>query len=346
MRPLEKTYQALKSRLTSGELPTGTRLPSLLEMAVAYGVSRSTLWKVISRLQAENLVHTRPRGVITAGPPTSEAPPFLPGGSTWERLKAQMGREILGKAFPSSVLPAVSKLALHYGVAVNTLKKVLVALAREGLLRREGRRFIITQGHGAGGATSMVLVFRTDKKESSASIADPRTEQLVLAFERECRHSDIVSLCEGFEPDRANGLLDITVVIRRMNNVSGFIVPLWNPGNAAQWQRWIDLLTFLTDRLVPVVVIDLDGNLSFPVELVRKKKFRVLQIAGKRAGEMVAETLLRSGHHRLAFITPSGDSSWARRRYEGVVAYCRQYGADTTAEIGRASCRERVLSCV
>ena len=51
MRPLEKTYQALKNRLTSGELPTGTRLPSLLEMAVAYGVSRSTLWKVISRLQ-------------------------------------------------------------------------------------------------------------------------------------------------------------------------------------------------------------------------------------------------------------------------------------------------------
>jgi DNA-binding LacI/PurR family transcriptional regulator/DNA-binding transcriptional regulator YhcF (GntR family) len=333
MDPIETIYTSLKENLSSGVIPSGGRLPSLRQLSDQYGVSRSTAWKAIRQLQADKLIHTKPRGAITAGQPTAEPALFLPGGFAWERLKAQIGRDIHTHVFSDNDLPKVNKLALQYGAAVNTLKKALASLVQEGLLVREGLKYRISHTHFAGRGSTMVFISFAEKEASSVSIGDPRTEQLVLAFERECQHFGYSARCEGFDPSRASGFLGFSTTIRSISNVAGFIVPMWNPGTREYWKRWHDLLRFLAGRAVPVVVIDLEGDLDFPQDILGLKNIRILRLAGIRAGEMVAEMLIRAGHRRVAFIAPSAHTTWAQRRYQGLYNYFNRYGTGTPVEL-------------
>jgi GntR family transcriptional repressor for pyruvate dehydrogenase complex len=57
---LQKGYEVLSSlleeRIRSGELATGARLPSVVELAQAYGVGRSTVREALSALKARGLI--------------------------------------------------------------------------------------------------------------------------------------------------------------------------------------------------------------------------------------------------------------------------------------------------
>jgi DNA-binding transcriptional regulator YhcF (GntR family) len=49
-------YTSLRERITGGEFPTGTKLPSHLELASEFGVAPLTLRQVLGRLEEEGLV--------------------------------------------------------------------------------------------------------------------------------------------------------------------------------------------------------------------------------------------------------------------------------------------------
>lgn len=51
-----------RQRIESGELPPGTRLPSVEAMAVHHGVTKVTMYRAISLLQDELYITTRGRG--------------------------------------------------------------------------------------------------------------------------------------------------------------------------------------------------------------------------------------------------------------------------------------------
>ena len=95
MNAIFEAYSIIKKRLASGGWNEGARLPTLGALAELYGVSRTTMWRAIGRLQKENLVHVKQGGGILAGPAgviTPHANTDGRQGALWERLKGALGR--------------------------------------------------------------------------------------------------------------------------------------------------------------------------------------------------------------------------------------------------------------
>jgi DNA-binding transcriptional MocR family regulator len=73
----------LRSRILAGELPPGTRLPSIRQLARDHAVSDRTTRAVMAVLVADGLVEAPPS--LHRSPPTSSPPAASPGGSTSPR---------------------------------------------------------------------------------------------------------------------------------------------------------------------------------------------------------------------------------------------------------------------
>jgi DNA-binding GntR family transcriptional regulator len=57
--PWEQFAAALRERISSGELPPGTRLPSVRSFAQEWDLAPGTIKKAMERLRAEGLIETR-----------------------------------------------------------------------------------------------------------------------------------------------------------------------------------------------------------------------------------------------------------------------------------------------
>lgn len=65
--PSRQIAASIRDQITSGQLPPDTRLPSQLELAAEYGVSRETAAKAVRILRDEGLVQVVPGyGVFVA----------------------------------------------------------------------------------------------------------------------------------------------------------------------------------------------------------------------------------------------------------------------------------------
>jgi GntR family transcriptional regulator len=60
--PWRQIAEILKRQIESGELPSGSRLPSIRTLAQTYGVATTTAQKVIEHLRDEGLAQTSPMG--------------------------------------------------------------------------------------------------------------------------------------------------------------------------------------------------------------------------------------------------------------------------------------------
>jgi DNA-binding transcriptional regulator YhcF (GntR family) len=326
MDTIQHAYRFVKERLASGFWHSGERMPSLAEMAGLCGVSRATMWKSVALLQKESLLHARQRGAIIAGPPGVSLPNAAPETLTWKRVKTRIGHEILAGRFSENDRLPINKMALRYGVAINTLKKALRQLVEEGLLMSEGR------GYRHAGRTSplrqTVVLITIGDKEHGLLLWDPRTFGVVEAFERECLRTGYAGSIESFDIQVPKSLFDLFAVLRDIENTAGFIINIWNPGNETIWKRYLDLVHFLVNRKAPVVVIDQAGNLAFPESLLRCASFRILRISSVRAGEMAGEFLFRHGHRHVAYLTAYYKLWWAKDRYAGLCRFYSKYGGD------------------
>jgi DNA-binding LacI/PurR family transcriptional regulator/DNA-binding transcriptional regulator YhcF (GntR family) len=333
MNAIQRAAEILRKRLQAGMWAPGQRLPSLLQLADMCSVSRSTMWHVLDILKKESLLHAHRGGAIIAGVVGSVLPSSASRGYAWEQVKDRISKEILGGSFLSNEKIPINKMARRYGVAIDTLKKALVQLVEEGLLIREGRRFRHALGSSRKHPGTMVLI-ATGDAESGVLITDPRTEQVIEAFERECFRLGYQSRCEGFNGRDPRSLLKLQDRIKEIGHVTGIIINLWMDWNETYWRRWIDMLASLSHKDIPVITIDQDGALMFPATLLERPLFRVLRIAGVRAGEMVGQMLLRQGHTRIAFLHPGSSAPWVQSRYAGLLQCCQRIGgAGCTAEL-------------
>lgn len=57
-RPAERVERALRERIAAGEWKSGQQLPTVIQLAEQYGVSRGTVATVIKRLADDGLVRT------------------------------------------------------------------------------------------------------------------------------------------------------------------------------------------------------------------------------------------------------------------------------------------------
>jgi DNA-binding GntR family transcriptional regulator len=66
--PWRQIHALLRERITSGELPPGARVPSLVSLAQEYEVAVTTARKALDALKDEGLVVTSPMGTFVAEP--------------------------------------------------------------------------------------------------------------------------------------------------------------------------------------------------------------------------------------------------------------------------------------
>jgi DNA-binding LacI/PurR family transcriptional regulator/DNA-binding transcriptional regulator YhcF (GntR family) len=324
MNSVHSACEMVRSRLLAGEWGQGERLPSLAALSKSCGVSRTTMWKAVTLLKRESLLYARERGAIIAGKQG------FPGAQpietqAWQRVRGRLGQEILNGVYIESELPPINKLALRYGVAIETMKKGLSRLVREGILERTGRRYRKAQKNPASYQPVIALISKGNKRQGSF-ITDHRTLSLFESVERECQRLGYQSRSEGFDDHSSKGLMDFASGFKKVAGLKGCIVQLWASGDDVYLGRWHDLLQYLVSRKIPVIVIDQAGDLPFPDSLLRCANFRVLRISSIRAGEQVASALLRRGTRHISYVSPFFGYGWARNRYLGLQRYCRNYG--------------------
>jgi DNA-binding LacI/PurR family transcriptional regulator/DNA-binding transcriptional regulator YhcF (GntR family) len=323
MDTVTRAYKDLKRRIVSGEWTEGERLPRLDELANNCGVSRIVMWKAMDRIRKESLLHTRGKFII-CGSATAERQDSLCRGLAWERLKRRIGQEILAGIINESTLHPLNKSALHYGVSMNTLKKALNRLVHEGLLITKGRRFGLPSRDAHYHLSTIVLI--------TAGISGidfvpsgGRTLNVIEGLERESLKYSLKRVQIGFDDHDAGSLLALSGLLKKIPDVAGFIVNIWNPNDTAIRSRWFDLFRYLASRKLPVVVIDQAGDLTIPSDILKSGIIKSLRIAGIRAGEMVGEHLLRNGHRHIAYVAPNYNYQWAQDRYTGLNRFAKQY---------------------
>ena len=62
--PWRQVFDLYRKRIESGELPPGSRLPSIRGMSQEFGIAGTTAQKVIAALKTEDLVVTSPMGTF------------------------------------------------------------------------------------------------------------------------------------------------------------------------------------------------------------------------------------------------------------------------------------------
>jgi DNA-binding GntR family transcriptional regulator len=62
--PWRQVYEYYRQKIESGELPPGSRLPSISSLAQEYEIARTTAQKVIEQLRRDGLAVTSPMGTF------------------------------------------------------------------------------------------------------------------------------------------------------------------------------------------------------------------------------------------------------------------------------------------
>lgn len=128
---------ALRSRVSSGELATGEVLPSESALGQEFGVSRTTVRRALAELEAERLIKALPgtgRVVCTEverKATAGEGPPR----AQYRRIAAELRARIdSGELSPGSALPSEAALVRQYGVSRGTARQALSELEGTGLV--------------------------------------------------------------------------------------------------------------------------------------------------------------------------------------------------------------------
>jgi DNA-binding GntR family transcriptional regulator len=148
-RLYQRAFEILARQITSGAVPRGARL---LESRVTaqFGISRAPARQALAELVRSGLIEKaagRGYTVIRGGPPAApDAAGSAPDESiilsslpTWEKLYAQVEREIAARSAYASWRVNEAKLALHYDVSRTVARDVLGRLQQRGLVRKDER---------------------------------------------------------------------------------------------------------------------------------------------------------------------------------------------------------------
>lgn len=299
-----------------------TRLPTIGTMAREGGFSPRTISTAVDGLKQEGVLTAVQRGGIHINkePGTmSEPEPVddyrMPTGRRrWQRVRERIAADIVNGTFSSGVmLPSLKELCLTYGAAFQTVKRALQALVADGKVEEYGRGYRVFEPRARTGHACLVLIAH------SAAVGDlgtviPRNPEFLRELERECMRSGI-RLCICTEGDvhlspraRCRG-------VQASDAVVGYMV--WIRGIPAA--RIEELLGSLASAGAPVAILDEDGNIPLARMVTRRPRMRVFTVANSRAaGIDVGNHLLRTGHRRVAYLTPVDSTRYSRNRHEGI----------------------------
>ena len=67
MPPWQQVKAIIVGRIEAGTYPPGGRLPSISDLAVEFGVARTTIQKATESLRDEGVIQTSPMGMFVSG---------------------------------------------------------------------------------------------------------------------------------------------------------------------------------------------------------------------------------------------------------------------------------------
>jgi DNA-binding GntR family transcriptional regulator len=126
---------AIRRKITGGEYPAGSLLPSEAVLTAEHGVSRNTLRRALSDLESEGLIKALPgRGRVVVSPDASvgDKPD---AHSQYKRIAEDLRGQIeRGELRPGELVPSEATLVAHYGVSRGTARQALAELQGVGLI--------------------------------------------------------------------------------------------------------------------------------------------------------------------------------------------------------------------
>jgi len=321
----QRAYETIKEYWREASHRGVQSLPHLHDMAAQAGSSYATMQRVVSRLAAAGLVTARKNaGCVVKGPlpDALPSPPVQPAAVTGRAaLRSRIERDILeGRYNESPQLPALKHLCARYHACHATLRHVLCALARDGLLEHRGRGFQVTAF--ATGAHSLTInLVAAANPDGTYYTAFPLRQTFVQALEHECLRKRIklnLLLC----PFSA-GKTAITPAVEKIldrapgGSYAGTIVQMFmlNGSEPA-------LLAIARSRLAasaPLALISETGDDDMRRLFPCKKNRRCYSISNSpRCGEIAARFLALKGHRHAAYICERMKWTYTVNRRAGI----------------------------
>lgn len=133
--------ETLRHRITSGDYPPGSRLPSESALCEEFSVVRNTVRRALGTLEAEGLIETLPgmgRVVRLPGDSGGSKAHALP---QYRKIANDLREQIAsGRLAPGDALPSEAAIVASYGVSRGTARQALADLEGAGLIEaRHGK---------------------------------------------------------------------------------------------------------------------------------------------------------------------------------------------------------------
>ncbi|MFJ9556164.1 GntR family transcriptional regulator [Nocardiopsis sp. NPDC101807] len=128
---------ALRSRITSGDLAPGDGLPSEAALGREFGVARTTVRRALAELESERLIRAVPGTgrVVCTTEERESASGNGPTLSQYRRIAAELREKIAGgDLVPGDALPSEAALVRQYDVSRGTARQALSELEGTGLV--------------------------------------------------------------------------------------------------------------------------------------------------------------------------------------------------------------------
>ena len=127
--------ETLRQRLTSGDYPAGSQLPSEAALCAEFSVARNTVRRALSALEDEGLIETLPgRGRVVRKPGDTETSP-TPALPQYRKIANDLRTEIEdGTLAPGDALPSEAAIVNEHGVSRGTARQALADLEGAGLV--------------------------------------------------------------------------------------------------------------------------------------------------------------------------------------------------------------------
>jgi DNA-binding LacI/PurR family transcriptional regulator len=282
--------------------------------------------KAIALLKIEGVISGVEKGSLYAGSDRTRPPaPPAEKQKKWARLAARFERDILfGKLADKQILPPVKTLCFEYGIAPQTLRKMLDHAESKGLISSDKTRYRIKTSKIGYTHDSIVLIMPASSVDE-LNIQYARAPQIVAALERECANRRLKLVPIGFTQSDPLFFDKMRRRLKAEKNIIGFIWDAWWYSMTGEpFPIEIDLFKVLSGYKRPLVIID--ENASFPDRkiLFPGPNVRIFTVGGREAGAGVARQLLLKGHGRAAYLSHYHGSTWSQLRLAGLEGVYRE----------------------
>lgn len=318
---------ALKQLRLEIDRTSDAHLPSVAELARKAGVAYVTMWKAVDMLRNEGVLEARPRRgivVLDRGRPLpaptgiEDAPAVR--GHKWKSVRARLHADVLRGLYPpGTALPSRKELCTAQGVCGATLSKALSNLVRDGVLRRQGTRFVAASG-SVPGRSNQVLLVACGHADGTLLLPHVRTADYLRSLEQTCalRGVSVTTLTYDRDQGRMHNPRAVTRLLADDSFTSRLLgVMIWQAG--IDRHNWTDVVLQFAPLGLPMALFDETGEVTVPRLANTRNRMRRYTLGfSRQAGRQMGHVLLRLGHRRVAFLSPLHRALWSRNRLAGV----------------------------